>query len=90
VKCLPLSVSTSSGTPNSTSAAANAAQTARPVGRATTAASTQNRDWSSTPVTTLHSHCRPGCLCGRLGVLICAGNQDSDNSCHKRDRYYSY
>jgi hypothetical protein len=41
VNCLPLSVSTSPGTPNSRSAEANARQTARPVARATTEAMTQ-------------------------------------------------
>jgi hypothetical protein len=55
VNCLPLSVSTSSGTPNSSNAWANARQTARPVARRVTAAITQNREWSSTPVTTLAS-----------------------------------
>ena len=44
VNCLPLSVSTSSGTPNFASAAANARHTARPVARSTTAAITQNRE----------------------------------------------
>ena len=51
VNCLPLSVSTSSGTPNSASAAANARHTARPVARATTSQITQDREWSSRPVT---------------------------------------
>jgi hypothetical protein len=51
VNCLPLSVSTSSGIPYRCNASANAAQTARPVARRTTAAMTQNREWSSTPVT---------------------------------------
>jgi hypothetical protein len=55
VNCLPLSVSTSSGTPYSSKASTNAAQTARPVARRTTAAITQNREWSSTPVTILVS-----------------------------------
>jgi hypothetical protein len=41
VNCLPLSVKTSSGTPNCLSAEANARQTARPVARATTDAITQ-------------------------------------------------
>jgi hypothetical protein len=44
--------STSSGTPNRTSACANARQIARLVARGTTLAITQNREWSSTPVTT--------------------------------------
>ena len=48
VNCLPLSVSTSSGTPNSSSADANARQTARPVARRTTDAITQYREWSPT------------------------------------------
>jgi hypothetical protein len=55
VNCLPLSVSTSSGIPNWHNASANARQTARPVARGTTAAMTQNREWSSTPVTILVS-----------------------------------
>ena len=55
VNCLPLSVSTSSGIPKRRSAAANARHTARPVARRTTVAITQNREWSSTPVTTLAS-----------------------------------
>ncbi|MEU4540276.1 hypothetical protein AB0G15_36095 [Streptosporangium sp. NPDC023825] len=42
-----MSVNTSSGTPKVPIAAANAAQTCRPVGRATTEAITQNREWSS-------------------------------------------
>ena len=41
VNCLPLSLSTSPGTPNLCSAAANARQTARPVARVTTEAITQ-------------------------------------------------
>ena len=52
VNCLPLSVSTSSGTPNRVIASANARHTARPVARRTTLADTQYREWSSTPVTT--------------------------------------
>jgi choline dehydrogenase-like flavoprotein len=55
VNCLPLSVRTSSGIPKVRSAWAKAAQTARPVARRTTVAMTQNREWSSTPVTTLAS-----------------------------------
>jgi hypothetical protein len=55
VNCLPLSVSTSSGIPNLCNAWANARQTARPVARRTTVAMTQNRESSSTPVTTLAS-----------------------------------
>jgi len=55
VNCLPLSVSTSSGTPYSPSASAKAWQTARPVARRTTVAMTQYREWSSTPVTILVS-----------------------------------
>jgi len=51
VNCLPLSVKTSSGIPKRCSASANAWQTARPVARRTTVAMTQNREWSSTPVT---------------------------------------
>ena len=39
--------------------AANARHTARPVARSTTAAITQNREWSSTPVTTLASRSAP-------------------------------
>jgi hypothetical protein len=52
VNCLPLSVNTSCGIPNRTSPSANANHTARPVARGTTLAITQNREWSSTPVTT--------------------------------------
>jgi hypothetical protein len=48
-------VSTCSGTPYSSSARANAAHTARPVARRTTVAITQNREWSSTPDTSLYS-----------------------------------
>ena len=48
VNCLPLSVMISSGTPNRASASASARHTARPVARSTTAAITQNREWSST------------------------------------------
>jgi hypothetical protein len=44
VNCLPLSVSTSSGTPNLCKARANAAQAARPVARSTTDAITQYRE----------------------------------------------
>lgn len=55
VNCLPLSVRTSSGIPKRCSASTNAAHTARPVARRTTAAITQNREWSSTPDTTLTS-----------------------------------
>ncbi|SIS03593.1 hypothetical protein SAMN05444858_1485 [Micromonospora avicenniae] len=55
VNCLPLSVRTSSGTPNRCKASAKARQTARPVARLTTWAMTQKREWSSTPVTTLAS-----------------------------------
>ena len=51
VNCLPLSVSTSSGTPKARSAAAKARHTARPVARATTWQITQYREWSSSPVT---------------------------------------
>jgi hypothetical protein len=51
VNCFPLSVSTSSGSPYACNASANAAHTARPVARRTTVAITQNREWSSTPVT---------------------------------------
>jgi hypothetical protein len=59
VNCLPLSVSTSSGMPKARNAIANAAHTARPVGRATTVAITQNREWSSTAVTTFASRTAP-------------------------------
>lgn len=59
VNCLPLSVSTSSGTPNVCKAPAKAAQTARPVARSTICAITQYREWSSTPVTTLASASSP-------------------------------
>jgi hypothetical protein len=55
VNCFPLSVSTSPGTPNFSSATANAEQTARPVARRTTVAITQYREWSSSPVTTFAS-----------------------------------
>ena len=59
VNCFPLSLSTSSGTPNRTSACVNATHTARPVARATTFAITQNREWSSTPVTTFADRTTP-------------------------------
>ena len=59
VNCLPLSVITSSGTPNRASACANARHTARPVARSTTFAITQNREWSSTPVTSFASRSTP-------------------------------
>jgi hypothetical protein len=55
VNCLPLSVSTSPGMPYPVIAAVNARQTARAVARMTTDAMTQNREWSSIPVMTLHS-----------------------------------
>jgi hypothetical protein len=55
VNCLPLSVSTSEGMPYSAIAAVKARQTARAVVRMTTVAMTQNREWSSIPVMTLHS-----------------------------------
>jgi hypothetical protein len=55
VNCLPLSLSTWSGQPYSTRAAANARHTARPVPRRTTLAITACREWSSSPVTTLSS-----------------------------------
>ncbi|GAA3638120.1 hypothetical protein GCM10022236_45660 [Microlunatus ginsengisoli] len=50
---------TSSGTPNRDSASANAKHTARPVARSTTLAITQNREWSSTPVTIFASRSSP-------------------------------
>ena len=59
VNCLPLSVKISSGTPYRRSAAANARHTARPVADSTTEAITQNREWSSTPVTTFASRNAP-------------------------------
>jgi hypothetical protein len=69
VNCLPLSVRTSKGIPYSVIAAVNARQTALAVARMTTAAMTQNREWSSIPVTTLHS--RPSAR-NRLAVTsIC-------------------
>ena len=49
----------SSGTPNRTSASASARHTARAVARSTTLAITQNREWSSTAVTTLASRSSP-------------------------------
>jgi hypothetical protein len=49
VNCLPLSVSTSDGTPYRFIAAVNASATARPDGTARTAAETMNREWSSMP-----------------------------------------
>lgn len=55
VNCLPLSVSTSSGTPNRSRASPKARHTARAVARCTTFAITMNREWSSIPVTILHS-----------------------------------
>jgi hypothetical protein len=55
VNCLPLPVRTSKGIPYSVIAAVNARQTALAVARMTTAAMTQNREWSSIPVMTLHS-----------------------------------
>ena len=45
--------------PNRASACANARHTARPVARSTTDAITQNREWSSTPVTTFASRSTP-------------------------------
>jgi hypothetical protein len=69
VNCLPLSVSTSEGMPYSAIAAVKARQTARAVVRMTTVAMTQNREWSSIPVMTLHS--RPSAR-NRLAVTsIC-------------------
>lgn len=59
VNCFPLSVSTSSGTPNARKARTNAEHTARPVARSTTDAITQYREWSSTPVTTFASVSSP-------------------------------
>ena len=59
VNCLPLSVITSSGTPNRANASANARHTARPVARSTTFAITQYREWSSTPVTIFASRTTP-------------------------------
>ena len=56
---MPLSVRTSSGTPNRARAWAKARHTARPVARATTSAITQNLEWSSTPVTTFASRSSP-------------------------------
>jgi len=44
VNCFPLSLITSSGTPNRANACANAKHTARPVARSTTDAITQNRE----------------------------------------------
>ena len=51
VNTLPLSVNTASGTPCRAIAASNASHTGRAVVRATTAADTANREWSSTPDT---------------------------------------
>jgi hypothetical protein len=59
VNCVPLSVITSSGTPYRASAWANARHTARAVARSTTTAITQNREWSSIPVTTFASRTSP-------------------------------
>jgi hypothetical protein len=55
VNCLPLSVMISSGTPNRANASASARQTARAVARSATFAITQNREWSSTAVTSFAS-----------------------------------
>jgi hypothetical protein len=59
VNCFPLSVITSSGTPNAASACANAKHIARPVACSTTDAMTQYREWSPTPVTSLASRTAP-------------------------------
>jgi hypothetical protein len=54
-----MSVITSSGTPWRASAWANPRHTARPVARSTTFAITQNREWSSMPVTIFASRSSP-------------------------------
>jgi|tagenome__1003787_1003787.scaffolds.fasta_scaffold20927588_3 hypothetical protein len=55
VNCLPLSLSTCWGQPNSRRVWTNAVHTARAVALGTTAAMTQYREWSSIPVTTFSS-----------------------------------
>lgn len=49
----------SCGTPNRTSACARARHTVRAVARSTTVAITQNREWSSIPVTSLADRISP-------------------------------
>ena len=60
VNCFPLSDNTCCGQPNSRRACTNAVHTARAVARGTTAAMTQYREWSSTPVTTFTPAHRSG------------------------------
>jgi hypothetical protein len=55
VKTLPLSVKSSSGLPWRSKAAQNTRQTALALARSTSPAATQNREWSSMPVTALSS-----------------------------------
>ncbi len=78
MNCLPLSASTSSGTPNRTSASPNAEQTARAVARCTTFAITMKREWSSIPVTILHS--LPSASRMPPTMSICHSSIDVDHS----------
>ncbi len=81
VNCLPLSVNTSPGTPNRCRASPNARHTARPVARRTTFAITTKREWSSMPVTTLHS--APSASSSPPTMSICH-NSIADSRSHLR------
>jgi hypothetical protein len=62
-------------------AVSSAAHTGRAVARATIDAHTTNREWSSIPVTTLHS--RPSARCNRPITSICHNSIDRERS-HRR------
>jgi hypothetical protein len=80
---LAVPVRTSEGIPYSAIAAVNARQTARAVARMTTAAMTQNREWSSIPVMTLHS--RPPAR-NRLAVTsICHSSIAAERSQRRQE-----
>ncbi len=81
VNTFPLSVRICSGTPCRASAALSAAQTGRAVARATTAAQTTNREWSSIPVTTFTS--APSASSTRPITSICHSSIDRPRS-HRR------
>ena len=78
VKTLPLSVRIWSGTPWARSAHWRASHTGLAVARATTRAQTQNREWSSTPVTTLTSV--PSARWKRPTMSICHSSMERDRS----------
>ena len=74
---------TSKGIPYSVIAAVNARQTALAVARMTTAAMTQNREWSSIPVITLHS--RPSARNGLAVTSICHSSIAAERSQRRQE-----